>query len=377
MKKRYKYKLRPGAQAEALLKRHAGTCRWVWNQCVDRFNDKDDTSQNALIKNLTALRKEHEWLREQPLVPQQQAIRDFIAAKNAFFKKIRKRPKIKSKYRSLPSLNYTRNGFGITKDGRLRLAGGIFIPVVWSRELPTSPTSVRVYQDSVGTWWASFVVDVDTEIKPRENNGDIGVDWGVKTPATTTNSDFDLKYSPRVRESSEKLAKLQRRMALHRKNKEWSLYKKAKRKAAKLHRKLRNQRREQSRKWSQNIAKNHANIAVEDFKPKFLSQNKRLAKKASENAIALVKSELEAATQSYGSNLILIDPRYTTMDCSFCGTRPTVKIELHVRTYQCDQCGIKIDRDLNAAKNMLIRAGFNPAGNNDYKTPALDGPGLV
>lgn len=258
-------------------------------------------------------------------------------------------------------MNYTKQGFSLTKDSRLRLAGGIIIPVVWSRDLPVEPTSVRVYQDPAGWWWASFIVDVDEETQPRENNGQIGIDWGVKTPATTTNPNFDLGYTPRVKDNAKALAKYQKRMAKHRAKKKWESYNKAKKKAAKLQRRLKNQRKEQSRKWAQTVAKNHETIAVEDFKPNFLSANTRFAKKASENAIGMTKRELVKAAKTFGCDLILVDPKYTTMDCSMCGTRLKAKLELHVRTFHCEQCGLSLDRDYNAARNMLIRAGFNPA----------------
>lgn len=247
--------------------------------CVERFNNREGTSQTSLMKNLTTLRHSEAWLGEQPVVPQQQVIRDFISAKKAFFNKVRKRPKFKKKRTTRPSMNYTKRGFSLTKEGRLRLAGGIIIPVVWSRSLPSEPKSVRVYRDAAGWWWASFVVDVDEVARTRENDGVIGIDWGVKTPATTTNPQFNLGYTPRVKDNAKALARYQKRMERHRKEQQWENYHKARKKAAKLHRRVKNQRKEQSRQWAQRVAKNHETIAVEDFKPKFLSVNKRLAKR--------------------------------------------------------------------------------------------------
>ena len=374
MKKRYTYKLRPGAEAETLLRRHAGSCRWVWNMCVERFNNREDTSHTALMKHLTTLRHSEVWLGEQPVVPQQQTIRDFISAKQAFFDKVRKRPKFKKKRAALPSMNYTKRGFGITKEGRLRLAGGIVVSVVWSRSLPSEPKSVRVFQDPTGWWWASFVIDIDEEARPRENNDAIGIDWGVKTPATTTNADFNLGYTPRVKDNAKALAKYQKRMNRHCKAQRWEDYNRAKKRAAKLHRRVKNQRKEQSRKWAQRVAKNHSIIAVEDFKPKFLASNKTLAKKSSDNAIGMVKRELNEAAKTFGCDLVLVDPKYTTMDCSNCGARHKTALELHVRTYHCEHCGMTLDRDVNAARNMLIRAGFTPADVDECKTWGHDAP---
>jgi putative transposase len=97
---------------------------------------------------------------------------------------------IKKKHKTLPSLGYNRNGFSI-REGRLRLPKGTTIPIVWSRALPSQPTSVRVYRDSLGDWYASFVVRREVEPTPPAEGG-IGVDWGISTSATTTDPRFDL-----------------------------------------------------------------------------------------------------------------------------------------------------------------------------------------
>ncbi|GAA2036460.1 RNA-guided endonuclease TnpB family protein [Yaniella flava] len=365
MKLRYQYKLRPGRQALALLTAQYDATRWVWNQCVERFTKHQDTSQTVLHRLLTKWRSENSWLTAQPVVPQQQIIRDFVAAKNAFFKGQRKPPRFKAAKRSLPSLNYTLRGFSLP-DGRLRLAGGVIIPVVWSRDLPSEPSSVRVYQDAAGWWWASFVVERQHQVKSRQRDGAIGIDWGVKTPAKTTDGQFDLHYSQRARRSAAALKREQRKMARHRAKRDWQPYRKAKAKAATIQRTVRWQRKEQARSWAQHVAANHLHIACEDFKPAFLATT-RMARKAAENAIGLVKTELAQAAQDYGATLHLIDPKYTTMDCSTCGTRAKRRIELSQRTYACNHCGTSIDRDLNAARNMIIRAGFNPADHDGLR----------
>ena len=102
-------------------------------------------------------------------------------------------PKWKKKREALPTLNYTRRGFRL-KDGTLHLAGGIALTVVWSRDLPADPSSVRVYQDSLGHWYASFVVPAEVEPLP-ETGRVIGIDWGVKETATTTSDAHDLPHA--------------------------------------------------------------------------------------------------------------------------------------------------------------------------------------
>ena len=367
MKKRYKYKLRTGAAAREFLHAENDACRWVWNKCVERFKERENTNQTTLMRLLTGWRKENEWLSAQSVVSQQQAIRDFVKARNQFFEKKRGAPKFKSAKKSLVSLNYTTRGFSVGKDEnkRLRLPRGIKIPVIWSRELPSVPSSVRVYQDAAGWWWASFVVEVKDKIKPRSSDNTVGIDLGVKTPATTTDGN-NLEYSARAREAQKELSRQQRRMALHRESQDWDAYRKAKSTSAKIQRKLRWQRKEQSRAWAQSIARENKYIACEDFKPRFLAKT-HMARKAAENATTMAKQELETAAQSFGSTFVLVNPKYTTMDCSICGARAKQRLGLDIRVYECDSCKAVLDRDVNAARNMILRAGFNPTDDYDIR----------
>ena len=169
---RYRYRLRPGAQAERALLDEWDRARWVWNQAVATLKQ---TGEWVTDRALTAWRKEHDWLAAGSVVAQQQVLRDFRAkrAKGAG------RRKFKSRHKSPPSLNYTTRGFSL-KESRIRLAGGVSVPVVWSRDLPAAPSSVRVYRDPLGHWYASFVVRRADEPAPAADAA-IGVDWGVKT----------------------------------------------------------------------------------------------------------------------------------------------------------------------------------------------------
>jgi putative transposase len=128
--------LRPGSAATTALLEEWDRCRWVWNQAVARLHESGEWVNDGV---LTIWRRERAWLRDGSVVVQQQMLRNF-RAKRA---KGKGRRRFKSAKRSLVSLNYTKRGFAV-KDGRLCLAGGVDIPVVWSRELPSDPTSVRV-----------------------------------------------------------------------------------------------------------------------------------------------------------------------------------------------------------------------------------------
>lgn len=167
---RYTYRLRVSSAARTALLAEWARCRWIWNECVTRSKkahaEAGKCGPAALDRMLTQARAANTWLREGSCVPQQQIIRDFAKSRAKALKDIKARlpvrqragmPKYKKKHTGDPTLNYTRRGFRL-KDGRLHLAGGIVLTVVWSRDLPGSPSSVRVYRDSIGLWYASFVV---------------------------------------------------------------------------------------------------------------------------------------------------------------------------------------------------------------------------
>jgi putative transposase len=352
-----------------------GRCRWVWNQCVaesrQAWKDGRECGPAGLDKMLTGWRAEHGWLREGSSVAQKQTIRDFGKAR-AKALKVRKNkvpvhqraglPQFRKRDRVAPTMNYTRQGFTL-RDGQLTLAGGISLRVVWSRPLPSVPSSVRVYRDALGNWHASFVVQAQAEPYPATGQV-IGIDWGVKEIATTTSDAHDLPHPGYGKKSAEKLGRYQRQMA-RRKRKPGQAasagYKRAKRKAAKAHMKVAAQRRDTARKWARAVVRDHDVIAVEDFRPKFLAKS-TMAKKAADAAIGSAKAALLHVAAKHGRVIHMVDPTYTTMDCSRCGARAKSRLPLSERTFRCSACGLVLPRDKNSAAVMLNRAGLTPAG---------------
>ncbi len=197
---RHTYRLRPGRKALEELGREWNGCRWLWNRAVEAKRKRQEWLKD---KDLTCVRAELPWLAAGSVVAQQQTLRTFRQSRRA--------RRFKSARRDLPSLNYTKRGFSL-QAGRLRLPRKTVIPVVWSRELPSEPSSVRVYRDSLGHWYASFVVQ--REDAPLEATGRAtGIDWGVKRVATTTSPAYDLPHAEHARKAAAKLARYQRRMA--------------------------------------------------------------------------------------------------------------------------------------------------------------------
>ncbi|MEE1830858.1 RNA-guided endonuclease InsQ/TnpB family protein [Streptomyces sp. SP17KL33] len=335
---RYTYRLRVSSTARTALAAEWDRCRWVWNECVAKSRavhlhnkatgEKATCGPAQLDRMLTEARARTPWLREGSSVVQQQ------------------------------------------KDGRLHLAGGIVVTVVGSRDLPTEPSSVRVYQDSLGHWYASFVVPA--QVQPLPQTGRVlGVDWGVKETATTTSDAHDLPHAGHGGKARPKLTRYDRMMARRRpeKGKPGSKgYREAKELRAKAHKKVARQREDTARKWAKKVVRDHDAIAVEDFRPKFLART-TMARKAADAAIGATKTALIEMGRKHGRDIRLVHPAYTTMDCAHCDARAKHAMPLGERTYTCTACGNVSPRDKNSARVMLVRAGLNPAGADGARPP--------
>ncbi|MFJ9542143.1 RNA-guided endonuclease InsQ/TnpB family protein [Streptomyces sp. NPDC101225] len=385
---RYTFRLRVSAGARRALDAEWARCRWIWNECVAKSKaahlninsdgEKATCGAAELDKMLTRARKTTSWLAQGASVPQQQVIRDFAKSRAKALKDIRNglaqhrragMPRWKRKRDARPSLNYTRRGFRV-KDGRLHLAGNIALTVVWSRDLPADPSSVRVYQDSLAHWYASFVVPAQVE-PLAETGAVIGVDWGVREIATTTSDAHDLPHAEHGKQAAQRLARYQRMMARRRSPKGRPAskgYRAARRQAAKVHKKVARQREDTARKWAKSVVRDHDAVAMEDFRPKFLART-TMARKAADAAISVTKKALIEMGRKHRRDVRLVPPAYTTMDCAQCGARTKHALPLSERIYACAACGAKSPRDKNSAHVMLVRAGLAPDGAEGVRPP--------
>jgi putative transposase len=378
---RYTYRLRPGAQAERALLDEWHRCRFLWNEAVHQRKSGNRPTLCKLSKLLTEARGTFVWLRAGSQVAQQQTLRTYATAlKHAYRVKGRGKPTFKARKKTLPSLEYTTRGFSI-RDQRLRLPDGVSIPVVWSRDLPSEPTSVRVYQDSLGHWYASFVTRRDTE-PATDADGAIGIDWGVTTTATTTNPAYGLPFGGHHRRCAAELAKAQRKMSRRRRGRGQapsSGYLRAKRQAAKVHKKATRQNAHAARTWARRVVAEHQTIAVEDFRPRFLTRS-TMARKAADAAIGAAKRELIERGLRAGRKVVLVPPAYTTMTCSSCFARAKQRLGLAERTFRCEHCGYIADRDRNAARTILATVDPDRVGVDDVRhcsPPFRDAGGAV
>lgn len=375
---RYTYRLRPGAAASRTLEAEWHRCRFLWNEAVHQQRTGRKPTRAKLGKLLTDARKANEWLRDGWQNTQACMLNGYALALDLSFKvKRRGRPAFKARKKTLPSLDFTRNGFAIV-DGRLRLPKGTTIPVVWSRDLPSEPSSVRVYQDSLGHWYASFVVRRNVEPLPAATGG-IGIDWGVTTTATTSSPDHDLPFGGHRQRCAAELARLQRRMSRRRRPRGQAPstgYRQARQAVAKLHKRAVRQNTHTARVWAARVVADHQLIAVEDFRPRFLARS-TMARKAADAAIGAAKRELIERAVRAGRQVVIVKPAHTTMTCSVCFARTKQRLGLAERTFRCDCCGHRDGRDRNAARVILAVAERGHDSVDDVRHDVTCPSGLV
>jgi putative transposase len=398
---RQTYRLRPSKSVIKRLEKESSLSRYVWNKMVEKSKDdyvlgissnyKDYTDALTIMRNSLVDDDGIKWLYQGSSVVQQQTVRNFINARSEAIKKNRGFPKFKKRDVWLPSLEYTKRGFRITEiDGksRLVLAGKLVIPVVWSQNLHSNPTSVRVYRDSIGHWYASFVVSTEQSPYDAMYKSSIGVDWGVRETATTarylsdgtidTSNEYDLPhvgYGAKVqRDRTQAQRIMARRHRKGKKNDEQSNgYRLAKFKSARVAKKAQRQRKDAAHKWARKIVHENARIAVENFKPAFLAKS-NMARKAADGAIATYRDALLWQAKKAGREIVIVPAAYSTMDCSKCGARAKHRLDLSERVYSCSECGLVLPRDKNSALVMLNRAGFNPGYVDDQEGQTLVSP---
>ncbi len=370
---RYNYRLRPGAEAMARLEQEWNCARWVWNQCVELGNaayvarmageECEHPTWCRMAKKLTGWRAEFKWLREGSGKVQAQVIRKWsVAYQQALSQPGKGFPKFKSSKRTPPSLEYTASVFRL-KSGKLSLVGGISIPVVWSRYLPSDAKSCVIFQDVEKHWNVSFVVRRYNKLFPPSDAA-IGIDWGVGEVATTTSPEFNLPGGSQINTSKKEINMAREKTARAKPGSKSFLM--SKHRISCIRAAMARRRRDRAFKWANRIVVNFGRIAIEDIRPSFLHES-MMASRATDGAVGITKQILINMARAAKRAVVLVDPSYTTMTCASCGTRATSRIALQVRTFACQSCGHTAGRDENAARVIRARAGFNPTNVDDVR----------
>jgi putative transposase len=240
------------------------------------------------------------------------------------------------------------------------------IKLIFHRPIPERAVIKHVVVKRVNDkWYLCLMLELpDQEQKPQQKGspieiGPIGIDMGLRSLLAT--SEGELIDNPRwLRGSLSRLRVAQRRVS--RRKQGSNRRRKAVRQVARLHEQIANQRHDYWHKLTRELAERHALIAIEDLNLKFLNTNRHLALSSHDAGLGMFTQMLAYKVEETGCRLVVVNPARTSQRCSRCGER--VEKRLSVRVHDCPECGLVLDRDVNAARNVLASA-FSSLGRSD------------
>lgn len=255
-------------------------------------------------------------------------------------------PRFQGKHR-YNSFTYTQLGFALTDNGKLRLSKIGDVKIKLHRDIVGKLKTLTISKDSCGKWFACFSIETKAAPLPKTNTS-VGIDVGISTFATL--SDGVEIDNPRFLKTDEKrLAITQRRLSKHPKG---SKERHKKRKiVAKIYRSIKNKRSNFAHQVSNFLVKNYDQIFFEDLNIQGMVKNHCLAKSILDVAWSQMVCFTKYKAENADKTMIQVRPNHTSQDCSRCGHRQ--KMPLEVRLYECSNCHLSIGRDLNAALNIL------------------------
>jgi putative transposase len=355
MKARYKYRFYPTGQQQQSLAQLFGCVRVVWNDALALSRASKFPGYNSLAKTLTLSKKtvEREWLNNVSNVALQQSLRQLdVAYKNYFDSLKGKRkgrkigqPQFKKK-QGQQSATLMSNGFSI-KGESVYLAKIGNVHPIWSRELPSAPSSVTVIKDAANRYFLSFVVEVQP-VQVDAKNQSIGIDLGIKTFAFMSNG--ATAKSPDYSRLDKRLRRKQKQLA--RQVKGSKRREKTRLQIAKLHNQISDTRKDFLHKLSTKVVRENKSIVLEDLNVAGMVKNRKLSRVISLQGWREFRMLVEAKSEKLGRNFVVISRwEPTSQVCSDCGFK-WGKLDLSVRSVLCVNCGTEQDRDENAARNI-------------------------
>jgi putative transposase len=367
----YEYKLDAALAQYVQMDEAIRIAPFVRNKCLRRWMDVPGTSANDLQVQCSQLAKEFPFAARLNSQARQASADRAWQAINRFYANCRAKTPGKKGYPRYQhdnrSVEYKVTGWTLDPDGRhLRFTDGCGIGrvrLIGTRSIETFSVQqikrVRLVRRADG-YYAQFCVDAERQVIHVPTSKQVGIDLGLKE--FYTDSDGETIHHPRfLRKAERRVKRLHRQVSRkyrpeRRKAKrpQSHNYRKAQQKLAKAHLKVQRQREDFARKQASALVSSHDLIAHEDLQIRNLVRNHHLAKSISDAAWGRFLLWLGYYARLHGVPVMAVPPHYTTQACSGCGT--LVQKTLSTRTHVCYHCGLVLDRDENAARNILALA---------------------
>lgn len=343
----YKYRIKPTEEQKVLIEKHLWCCRFVWNTFLWERKKAYEEDKKTLTyydnaKVLTQLKKELVWLKEVNSQSIQATLKDLSLAYDRFFKKISKFPKFKSK-------KNPKKWFHILQNVELRWKKLVipkfkeWIKIILHRPLTWTIRNATITKDN--TWYYISIICESTNETLSKAVNLIWIDLWLNDFCITSN--WEKFENPKLLKIvEEKLKKIQSYYSRHK-------GKRSLRKLQRLHSKVANQRKDFLHKLSTKLIHENQVICLEDLNVKGMMKNHRLAKSIWEVWWWMFVTFLTYKSEWHSRNVVVIDRYFPSSKTCNCCWNVKEELKLSERMYHCSHCWAELDRDINAAKNIL------------------------
>ncbi|TVZ00318.1 transposase [Trebonia kvetii] len=399
----YRFALDPTRGQERALRSHAGAARFAWNwalaACLERYRAERRWYSGAeLHRRWNQVKKADPalaWWEQNSKCAYQEAFRDLDRALREFTRSNKgERPGRRLGFPRFKKRGRCRDSFRLT--GTLRCGRGtVTLPrlgVIRTHESTRKLArrledgTARILSATVSRtaqrWFVSFTVEVDRAVPdrhPRPGSA-IGIDLGVKALLTGADDTGTVITVPGPRPLRAGLRRLRRAARAHARTKPGSAGRReAAARLARLHARVANLRADALHKATTMLAARYETVVAEDLNVAGMTRNRRLARAVADQGFGTARRMLAYKTAWQGGTLVLADRWFpSSKTCSGCGT-VKAKLALAERIYRCDGCGLVLDRDVNAARNLLSLAASgaerrNAGGGTIRPRPARHDP---
>lgn len=353
------YRIRDTAQLRQVLGQHAGARRFAYNWALeqllrhDALADEDligPLSAYALLKRWSAAKASWPWLREVSKWAPERGVVDCHDTWQRWRQGLTREPKFRRRKSGTASFRFPQSQGSIKAHGdKLLLPKVGWIRLRLSRPIVGEIRNVTVKEVFTGKWEVRVQVEQEHEV-PERKGGSVGLDLGVHHAVAT--SDGEFFENPRLLQHSlSKLKRLNKRAA--RQVKGSKRQRRTFDQIARLHYRVAQQRRDWQHKVSSTLVQQSGVIATEDLNVRGMVKNRRLARAISDVGMSSFVSKLGyklAWANGEHRKCGRFEP--SSQCCSTCGWRDE-ELTLAQREFRCRKCGLTLDRDTNAAKNVL------------------------
>jgi putative transposase len=342
----YKFRLYPSATQAKMMDETLETCRRLYNNLLaDRMENQIGFYDQK--KRLVQMKVDNKFLKAVHSQVLQDVVLRLDKVYESFFARLSKYPKFRrrGKYNSF---SYPQHKIGFKLSGNFLKLGKIGkVKIRRHRQIAGVLKRATIIKE-IDQWFVALSAETEQQISLKKSANSVGVDVGIGNLVGLSSG--ELIPNPKfLKESSEKIRSIQRELS--RKKKGSQNREKAKLALAKSWRKVRRQRDDFAHKLSFKLAEENETIVFEDLKINRMVKNHNLASAILDSTWGKLRQLTAYKAERRGGRVILVNPSGSSQKCSRCGEM--VPKSLSERIHQCLKCGLILDRDINAARNIL------------------------